>query len=78
MDIQVEFEMSHGTSLFNEFICELIVDGLTALAMAVAPELAGAEVWEDLELETLCHEAAEHIGSRDANVTENALLIGAY
>jgi hypothetical protein len=76
MNIQLSYEIGHGTSAFDEFICELIVDGLTALAMAVAPELAGAEVWEDIELQALCADLAEHIGSRDANVTENALLIG--
>lgn len=77
MNIQLSFELGHGTSAFNEFICEIIVDGLTALAMAVAPELAGAEVWEDIELQAMCAEMAEQIGSRDANITENALLIGA-
>ncbi|KAF2795961.1 hypothetical protein K505DRAFT_359715 [Melanomma pulvis-pyrius CBS 109.77] len=77
MNIQLEFELGHGNSAFDEFICELIVDGLTALAMAVAPELAGVDAWEDIELQALCAELAEHIGSRDANVTKNALLIGA-
>jgi hypothetical protein len=76
MNIQLSFEIGHGNSAFNEFVCEMIVDGLTALALAVAPELAGAEVWEDIELQALCAELAEQIGSRDVNVTENALLIG--
>lgn len=76
LNIQLSYQIGHGTSAFNEFACELIVDGLTALALAVAPELAGAEVWEDIELQALCTDIAEHIGSRDANVTENSLLIG--
>jgi hypothetical protein len=76
MNIQLSYEIGHGTSAFNEFFCELIVDGLTALAIALAPELAGVEVWEDIELQALCAELGEQIGSRDANITENALLIG--
>jgi len=75
MNIQISYEIGHGNSAFNEFICDVIIQGLTALAMAVAPELAGAEVWEGIELEALCGELIEHIGSRDANITENALLI---
>jgi hypothetical protein len=75
MNIQLSYEIGHGTSAFNDFVCELVVDGLTALAMALAPELAGAEVWEDLELQALCADVAAQIGSRNANTTENALLI---
>jgi hypothetical protein len=73
--IQLSYEIGHGTSAFGKFICELIVDGVTALAMAAAPELAGAEVWEDIELQALCTDLAEHIGSRDANIKENGFLI---
>ena len=76
MNIQLSYEIGQGTSAFDEFTCELIVDGLTALAMAVAPELAGAEVWEDVELQAECADLGEQIGSRDVNITENALLIG--
>lgn len=76
MNIQLSWSLVHGTSAFDEFICEIIVDGLTALAMAVAPELAGTEVWEDIELQALCADLAEHIGSRDANGTENAMPMG--
>lgn len=76
MNIQLEFSLGHGSSAFNEFICEMVVDGLTALALAVAPELAGVEVWEDLELQAMCQGLAESIGSRDAPMTDNVLSIG--
>ncbi|KAL1607616.1 hypothetical protein SLS60_002550 [Paraconiothyrium brasiliense] len=75
MNIQLSYEIG-GDAAFNEFICEVVIDGLTALAMAVAPELAGAELWEDLELQAVCEGLAEEIGSRSANITDNALLIG--
>jgi hypothetical protein len=35
VNIQLSYEVGHGDSAFNEFICEVIVDGLTALALAV-------------------------------------------
>jgi hypothetical protein len=78
MNIQLQYTMGHGDSAFNEFICEIIVDGLTALALAIAPELAGYDIWEEIELQAMCADLAEHIGSRDKNVTENALLIDGY
>ncbi|KAL1602366.1 hypothetical protein SLS60_005782 [Paraconiothyrium brasiliense] len=33
MNIQLDYTIGHGDSAFNEFICEIIVDGLTALAL---------------------------------------------
>jgi hypothetical protein len=76
MNIQLSYEVGHGDSAFNEFICEVIVDGFTALALAIAPELAGAEVWEDIELQALCADLAEHIGSRNVNGTETEVMVG--
>lgn len=53
MNIQVKEELD-GDPAFNEFICHLIIDGLTAAVMAVAPELAGTEVFENIEFEAMC------------------------
>ncbi|KAF1969178.1 hypothetical protein BU23DRAFT_571747 [Bimuria novae-zelandiae CBS 107.79] len=74
MNIGLKFELHQG-SPFNAFICELVVDGLTAIAMAAAPELAGAEVWQDIELQALCEGLMEGIEKRDANITNNAFLV---
>jgi hypothetical protein len=41
---------------------------------AFAPELATAEVWDDIELQAMCADVGEQIGSRDVNST---MLIGA-
>jgi hypothetical protein len=72
------WEIEHGESAFDEFICELIIDALSALAMAVAPELIGPEVLEDLELQALCGSLEDQPEKRGVNVTDNALLIGGY
>jgi hypothetical protein len=56
MNIGVAEELD-GSSAWNEFICDLIIDGITALAMEVAPELAGAELFEGIEFESLCQDA---------------------
>jgi hypothetical protein len=47
----MHFELD-GNVAFNEFICELIVDDLEALVMAVTPELAPEEFLaiEDLQM----------------------------
>lgn len=56
MNIHVSFEIGNGKdSAFNEFICEMIIDGLAALVNVVAPELAVGD-WvsaEELQ-EILC------------------------
>jgi hypothetical protein len=46
--------------------------------MAVAPELIGPEVLEDLELQALCGSLEDQPEKRGINVTDNALLIGGY
>lgn len=37
-----------------EFICELIIDSLTALAMLIASKLAAEEIFEDIQVWRLC------------------------
>ena len=39
---------------FNEFLCELIVEGLSTAAMALFPELLPAEEAEQMSFEALC------------------------
>lgn len=75
MNVQLQYEIVHGQSVFDEWLCDLIVDGLTALAMYYAPELAGADIWQDIELQAMCAWMGEQIGSRDVNVTGNALSL---
>lgn len=53
MNIGVSFSLDGGP-VFNEFVCELVIEGLTAVAMTVAPELAGAELFEGIEFASLC------------------------
>jgi len=43
-------------SAFDEFLCDMIVQGLTDLAMAVAPELIPAEEAEEISFESFCGE----------------------
>ena len=37
------------------------IESLTALALAVAPELASAEMFEDIEFETICNDFAAQV-----------------
>lgn len=53
-----------GDGSFIEFICDAIIDGVTALAAAVAPELIEAELFADVEFEALCVDAAKSLGAR--------------
>ena len=55
MDIGVSMKLE-GASALDAFVCKLIIDGIFALAMAIMPEFASAEVGEDIELEALCGE----------------------
>lgn len=45
---------------FDEFLCELIVDGLTTVAMALFPELLPAEGAEEVEFQALCGELGQY------------------
>lgn len=61
LGIAVTFELeSGGGPAFNEFICDLIIEGLGVLTMAVAPELAPEEFLTDEELLTICNSALEN------------------
>ena len=62
MNIQLTKKLT-GVSAFDEFICDLIIDGLTALAVEVAPELVEADLFADVEFQALCADLVEHIGS---------------
>lgn len=70
MNIELSRKLS-GTSEVNEFLCDLIIDGLTALAVAVAPELLEAEIAGEIEFEALCEELVSEINPRglDRNKT---------
>lgn len=48
-------------NLFDLFICDAIIDGLTALVLAVAPELAEVDIFGDVELQSLCATGAENL-----------------
>ena len=65
MDIQIEYHVEEGgEDLFLEFLCDLIIDGVTAAAEVVAPELAPEEIFADVELDALCADAVSQIGQR--------------
>lgn len=55
MNIQLSWALD-GHSAFDEFICEAIVDGLTALATAIAPEIEAADIPEEVKFQTMCEE----------------------
>ncbi|KAI0849908.1 hypothetical protein F5Y00DRAFT_261014 [Daldinia vernicosa] len=54
MQIKFELVSDNKDSAFAEFVCDLVIDSITDLSMAVMPELAPAELFEQLELESLC------------------------
>lgn len=53
MNIDISRELD-GEQAFNEFICEFVIEGLTALAMAVAPELAAPDFLDGIAFDSLC------------------------
>ncbi|KAF2650990.1 hypothetical protein K491DRAFT_730354 [Lophiostoma macrostomum CBS 122681] len=57
MDIAFSVKLD-GVSAFDEFICEVAVNGLNDLAMAIAPELAGPDIMEDIDLQAACESLA--------------------
>ena len=62
MDIVIEWALDESPAA--EFVlCEVILDGLTALVGAVAPELIPAEVGADVEWEAVCDEIRKFSGS---------------
>ncbi|KAK9417254.1 hypothetical protein SUNI508_09058 [Seiridium unicorne] len=54
--LQIKFSLTSAnkSSDFAEFLCELIIDTVTDATMAAAPELAGYEIFEQLELKSTC------------------------
>ncbi|XXH00074.1 hypothetical protein Hte_006416 [Hypoxylon texense] len=52
--IDIGIRLAADDSGTDQLICEVLVEGLTAAAMALAPELAPADAAEDMEFQTLC------------------------
>ena len=61
MDIGASFII--GDARVVEFICNIATEGLTELAMAVAPELAGPEALKEFEFESMCQQLSQAIGA---------------
>jgi hypothetical protein len=55
MQITLEFDKGSANP-FAELICNLVVNTITDAAMALAPELAGPELMEEFEFDTVCGE----------------------
>jgi hypothetical protein len=73
MDIGVSWQLD-GVSAFDEFLCEAIVDGLTDLAMAVAPELVEADLFEEYSFDSLCADLAEMASNLNQRSLGNTTL----
>ena len=58
LNIGVELEKTD-----NGFLCELIMEGLTAAVSIIAPELLPADALEGVELEALCGIINDPIGA---------------
>ncbi|KAK6070375.1 hypothetical protein SCUP234_10245 [Seiridium cupressi] len=54
LEIQIDFET--GGNGVAQVLCEMLVQGLTDAAIALAPELAPEEITEELEFDTVCGE----------------------
>lgn len=54
-------EQLNGASTLVQFICDFLGDALTAAAMEYAPELAGEEVWADVDFQAACQDAGAQI-----------------
>jgi hypothetical protein len=75
MDVQVAWQLD-GVSAFDEFLCQEIVNGLTDLAMAVAPELVEADLFEEYSFDSLCADLAEITSKVNGRSLGNATLPG--
>ena len=53
MDIQLSQQLEVESD-WKTFICDLIIDGLSAAAAAFAPELAPVGVFEDIDFDAAC------------------------
>jgi len=58
MNIQLSWKLD-GDSALEKFICDLIIEGLTVLAMEEAPELVEEDLFAEKQFETLCADAAD-------------------
>lgn len=55
MDISIGWQLdTTPVDPFDKFICEAIIDGLSGLALEVAPELADLDILADVELTSQC------------------------
>ncbi|KAK9419941.1 putative SGNH hydrolase-type esterase domain-containing protein [Seiridium unicorne] len=54
LEIQVDFDT--GGNDFAKVLCEMLVQGLTDAAIALAPEFAPEDIAEELDFETMCGE----------------------
>lgn len=73
MSIQIDYTIATAGASFNiddieKFICEAAVEGVTAEAMALAPELAGADVFADVEFTSECSKIGQGSGSSSSGV----------
>lgn len=50
--IQLDFETDRGDTA--QILCEVLLEGLTDAAIALAPELAPEDIIEEMEFETIC------------------------
>ena len=66
MNIAVAWKLDG--SAFNAFVCELVLDGLSALVDAVAPELLEYEIVQEVEWQALCEDVAQQINPRSLNM----------
>lgn len=48
-----------GNSAFVTFICDLVIEELTAAATALAPELVEAEIFAGVDFQALCQKAIQ-------------------
>lgn len=53
MDIQLAQQLEFDPS-WKEFVCDLIIEGVSAAAMAVAPEMVPEDVLADVDMEAVC------------------------
>lgn len=60
IDIRVDYGKKND---FDAFLCELIVEGLTGIAMALFPEFLPAEELGQLEFETFCGDLGDLVNS---------------
>lgn len=60
MEIAVSMKLDAVSPLVM-FICDTIINTISLLAMAVAPELVGPEVFADFSFETLCKDIASAV-----------------